>query len=346
MILSDENITEELAENSVDELVDWLFSPDTPDPETSTVVTFWDKVAQKITNFQKKIGLYEWTNKVASKALSTLSKGFDTVTKSVTNVTKAFAGFNNQLAENQLNELDTQLEQFQQMKDEEIAIQEEAVNKQLALLEEQQRKGLIYSGEYNRKRQELEDDLASFTEKRNAEVADKEKELQKEKDRIAKKQFESQQRNSIAQALIDGASAVIKNFAQYGWVSGGVMNAAQAAATAMQVATIKAQKFTPALAKGGVVDSATLAMIGEAGKEAVIPLEKNTGWMDELAHKLSAIMHKDYLRGLSQQYAVGTATAGAVSNVNNFTQVINAPKTPSRRELYRDGKNLLALGRA
>lgn len=43
----------------------------------------------------------------------------------------------------------------------------------------------------------------------------------------------------------------------------------------------------PALAKGGIVDSATLALVGERGKEAVLPLENNTGWMDSLADKLS-----------------------------------------------------------
>ena len=44
----------------------------------------------------------------------------------------------------------------------------------------------------------------------------------------------------------------------------------------------------PRLAKGGIVDSATIAMIGEAGKEAVMPLENNTEWMDKLADKLAA----------------------------------------------------------
>lgn len=38
----------------------------------------------------------------------------------------------------------------------------------------------------------------------------------------------------------------------------------------------------PMLAKGGVIDSPTLAMVGEAGKEAVVPLENNTGWKDEI----------------------------------------------------------------
>lgn len=44
----------------------------------------------------------------------------------------------------------------------------------------------------------------------------------------------------------------------------------------------------PKLAKGGIVDEATLAMIGERGKEAVIPLENNTAWMDILAEKLAS----------------------------------------------------------
>lgn len=44
----------------------------------------------------------------------------------------------------------------------------------------------------------------------------------------------------------------------------------------------------PKLAEGGVVDKATLAMIGEAGKEVVMPLENNTQWIDKLAEKISA----------------------------------------------------------
>lgn len=43
----------------------------------------------------------------------------------------------------------------------------------------------------------------------------------------------------------------------------------------------------PKLAKGGIVPYATYAMIGEQGKEAVLPLENNTGWMDMLADRLA-----------------------------------------------------------
>jgi hypothetical protein len=39
----------------------------------------------------------------------------------------------------------------------------------------------------------------------------------------------------------------------------------------------------PYLARGGIIDSPTLAMVGEAGKEAVVPLENNKGGLRELA---------------------------------------------------------------
>ncbi len=42
----------------------------------------------------------------------------------------------------------------------------------------------------------------------------------------------------------------------------------------------------PRLAMGGIIDSPTIGLIGEAGREAVMPLENNLGWLDELASKL------------------------------------------------------------
>lgn len=43
----------------------------------------------------------------------------------------------------------------------------------------------------------------------------------------------------------------------------------------------------PKLARGGIVDQPTLAMVGEAGKEAVMPLENNTGWISNLAGQIA-----------------------------------------------------------
>jgi hypothetical protein len=43
----------------------------------------------------------------------------------------------------------------------------------------------------------------------------------------------------------------------------------------------------PKFAQGGVVNKATLGIFGEAGKEAIMPLERNTGWINELASKIN-----------------------------------------------------------
>ena len=37
------------------------------------------------------------------------------------------------------------------------------------------------------------------------------------------------------------------------------------------------------LAEGGIVEQPTLAMVGERGREAVVPLENNTGWIAQIA---------------------------------------------------------------
>lgn len=42
----------------------------------------------------------------------------------------------------------------------------------------------------------------------------------------------------------------------------------------------------PQFAKGGIIDKATLAILGEDGAEAVVPLEKNTRWIDLVADGL------------------------------------------------------------
>ncbi len=80
----------------------------------------------------------------------------------------------------------------------------------------------------------------------------------------------------------------------------------------------------PRLAGGGIVDKKTIAMIGERGREAVIPLKNNTEWLDMVADRVASRMQ-----------------AGSV--VNNFNQTIYSPKAVSRADIYRQSKNLLDL---
>ena len=58
----------------------------------------------------------------------------------------------------------------------------------------------------------------------------------------------------------------------------------------------------PKLAKGTVVDKATLAMIGEAGKEAVLPLERNTQGLDLIAEKMADKLNANGMSGTTVNY--------------------------------------------
>lgn len=72
----------------------------------------------------------------------------------------------------------------------------------------------------------------------------------------------------------------------------------------------------PYLAKGGIVDRATPAIIGENGKEAVVPLENNTEWIDTLAEKLSANSPTKLVLNVDGK-ALGYAV---INNINSITR--------------------------
>ena len=48
----------------------------------------------------------------------------------------------------------------------------------------------------------------------------------------------------------------------------------------------------PRLAEGGIVDKPTIAMVGEAGSEVIMPLKNNVEWADRVASLLDDRMHK------------------------------------------------------
>lgn len=79
----------------------------------------------------------------------------------------------------------------------------------------------------------------------------------------------------------------------------------------------------PKLARGGIVDEATLAMVGESGREAVIPLEDNTEWIEELAEQLG---------GSNQQIVV---MIGEDTVVDTIVDKINARTSMANRSIIR-----------
>ncbi len=98
----------------------------------------------------------------------------------------------------------------------------------------------------------------------------------------------------------------------------------------------------PELARGGIVDTPTRALIGEAGREAVVPLERNTQWIRQLANDLLNSMLSLSGGSVTNNNSGGNNSLTKNSEYN-FTQIINAPKAPTRLELYRQTQNILSL---
>lgn len=72
----------------------------------------------------------------------------------------------------------------------------------------------------------------------------------------------------------------------------------------------------PKLARGGIVDSATLAVVGERGKEAVLPLENNTGWMDALAARIAERNNTpSRIVLMLDKQELGYATIGSINDI-------------------------------
>lgn len=76
----------------------------------------------------------------------------------------------------------------------------------------------------------------------------------------------------------------------------------------------------PKLAKGGITNGATLAEIGEAGREMVLPLEANTQWMDLLAEKINQRQGRNIPTKLILQVNGRTFGETAIENINEITK--------------------------
>ena len=113
--------------------------------------------------------------------------------------------------------------------------------------------------------------------------------------------------------------------------------------TAAQIAAINSQQYVPAMATGGVVTKPTTALIGEAGAEAVVPLENNLGWINELADRISGIMLLNERVHQVQQLSIPAREQAEGSHTQNFTQIINSPKALTRKEIYRQTRQLFRI---
>lgn len=199
----------------------------------------------------------------------------------------AIAENQNQKLENEIKAKEEEIDAFNDATDEKLNIAQTEHDEQLELLQDQFDKGLLSQTEYNAKKEALATALNQKTMKIQDEAQKHEEKLLKEKDALQKRQFEAKKKTDIANVWINFATASMRAFAENFWPVALGITSVLAVQAGIQTDTINSQQYTPAFAKGGIVEDATYGLVGESGREAVVPLENNTEWVGGLARAIS-----------------------------------------------------------
>ena len=259
-------------------------------------------LSQQIAETEKSLSNFEAKEKtLATKIKDFFTGTFSEISSKINNVltqaynyisglVSAIESYQQQILQNEINTYEARLEELRRFNEEQLSKEEEKVDEQKELLKSQLYSGKINYSEYVSSIKNLDKELEK-SKKEKAEAEKKaETDLQKKKDELGRKAFEANKRTEIANVWINTASAILKSYAQMGWIAGSVASGLLLATAGVQTATINQQQYTPALAEGGIVDRPTTALIGEDGKEAVVPLERNLEWVDGLASAIQPVM--------------------------------------------------------
>lgn len=102
----------------------------------------------------------------------------------------------------------------------------------------------------------------------------------------------------------------------------------------------------PKLAQGGIVDQPTIAMVGEDGGEAVMPLERNTGWISNLAGQISnqmggsSVGNDELVNLLKKNNEILTQLLDAIISNSESEIVMKLQETEFGRVIIRAINNL------
>lgn len=125
--------------------------------------------------------------------------------------------------------------------------------------------------------------------------------------------------NAISGSLKSGLNGVISSIENI--INGGIGLINSAINLINEIPGVSISKLgllsLPRLARGGVVNRPTIAEIGEDGAEAIIPLERNTEWLDKVAQRL------DRNNAIADNVEVLTALDRIYDRLNRLQVVLN-----------------------
>lgn len=261
----------------------------------------------------------------------------DKVASSADGIGYAFSGIMNAVVKNYENAIEKVKDNTDEInaKAEEQTEAENARNEErLASIEEEYASGRLSYESYINAKERADKDYAEALKKIEADKRAAEQQTAKEKNALAQKAFDAEKANQIAMVTINSLSAIMKAYSELGWIGGTAVAVTLGALAGTQIATIAGQKYVPRYARGGVFDSPHIGIIGEAGTEAVMPLENNTEWIDVLAHKITQAQAGENVYN-------NTSTDNHAVTVNQ--QIYARPQ--SRREIYLQTRAALTFRR-
>lgn len=218
---------------------------------------------------------------------ATVYSYYDQSMQYLTGIGDAIAEYQNQQLENEIKSKDAEIDALNDATDEKLELAQTEHDEQLKLLEDQYEQGLMSQTEYNAKKEALASALSQRTMRIQDQAQAHEEKLAKEKDELQRRQFEAKKKTDIANVWVNFATASMRAFAENFWPVALGITSALAVQAGIQTDTINSQQYTPAFAKGGIVEDATYGLVGEDGREAVVPLENNTEWVGGLARAIS-----------------------------------------------------------
>ena len=189
-------------------------------------------------------------------------------------------------------------------------------SRELEIVNARLEQGLINEEQAEQQRKKIEEDAIKNTEK------------------IEKETLKKKQKQDIAQAISNGALAVTKTLASLGFPAGAIASIGVAAQTALQVATIKSQKF----AKGGVIK-------GNSHDDGGVPIQGGRAEVEGgevIINKRSSAMFRNELSMINQagggvKFANGGVLSGGANPADNnntltsqLNELIAATKMPTR----------------
>ncbi len=107
-------------------------------------------------------------------------------------------------------------------------------------------------------------------------------------------------------------------------VTTALTNTANAGKTGKATSSFNAVSgFFGKFAEGGVIDKPTIALMGEAGSEVVMPLKNNTEWMDGVAQRIDSLGGKETANKLDKLIALQEQMLGIMPELANISINLN-----------------------